>query len=518
EHQAELNPDQVAVVFDDQQPSSLQLTYKQLNEKANQLAHYLQANHGVKPDTLVGLCVERSLEMVIGIMAILKAGGAYVPLDPGYPQDRLNYMFEDAGLDVVLTQTQLQQQLLSFNGTVLTLDGLGDTQAHFCTTSSKQNLVKVASSNLAYMIYTSGSTGKPKGVMVEHQALFNRIVWMHNKYGMNADDKVLQKTPYSFDVSVWEFVWTLGYGAQLVVAQPQGHTDPEYMCQLIQRHGITKTHFVPSMLGVILQVDVFKQSSSIEQIFCSGEALQQGHVLGFRAALPQAKLHNLYGPTEAAIDVSYWDCSGDISRVVPIGKPIDNIQLIVLDRHLNMVPEGAVGELHIGGDGLARGYHNREELTAQTFIDNPFYDAAYPNSSKRLYKTGDLARWRDGEIEYQGRTDHQVKIRGLRIELGEIEHVLGNLETVDSALVLAKELAGSMQLVAYVKSTDTVVEDDLVDYIAAMKGQLAGVLPTHMVPGFIIVLELWPLTPNGKVDRKALPEPDGSALQGEYIA
>ncbi|MCJ8271288.1 MAG: AMP-binding protein, partial [Psychrosphaera sp.] len=232
-----------------------------------------------------------------------------------------------------------------------------------------------------------------------------------------------------------------------------------------------------------------------------------------------AQLHNLYGPTEAAIDVSYWDCSGDISRGVPIGKPIDNIQLVILDAHLNVVPKGAVGELHIGGDGLARGYHNRAELTAQTFINNPFYDASKTNSSKRLYKTGDLARLRqDGEIEYQGRTDHQVKIRGLRIELGEIEHRLGGLATVDSALVLAQDLAGSMQLIAYVKSVQVIAENELADYVADIKAQLAKTMPVHMVPGILMVLEQWPLTPNGKVDRKALAPADGSGLQGEYVA
>ncbi|NQZ08832.1 MAG: amino acid adenylation domain-containing protein, partial [Algicola sp.] len=535
EQQAAQNPDNVAVFFDQegnegtqltsQQLTSQQLTYRQLNEKANQLAHYLQQNHNVKADTLVGLCTERSLEMVIGIMGILKAGGAYVPLDPGYPRDRLNYMLEDSGLAVVLSQTPQQDLLSEFNGTVLMLDGLGNvnvdenSEAHFCAQCDNSNPPSVDSSNLAYMIYTSGSTGKPKGVMVEHQALFNRIHWMNNKYGMSADDKVLQKTPYSFDVSVWEFVWTLAYGAQLVVARPDGHKDPEYMCQIIQRQKITKLHFVPSMLGVILAMDEFKNSSCIEQVFCSGEALQQGHVQGFRAALPDAQLHNLYGPTEAAIDVSYWDCSGDISQGVPIGKPIDNIQLVILDSNLNVVPEGAVGELHIGGDGLARGYHNRDELTAQTFINNPFYDTSKVNSSKRLYKTGDLARLRaDGEIEYQGRTDHQVKIRGLRIELGEIEHQLGGLALVDSALVLATELSGAMQLVGYVKSTEAVDEELVAEFVISLKQTLGQTLPSHMVPDIIMVLNEWPLTPNGKVDRKALPAPDGSSLQGEYIA
>ncbi|NQZ12591.1 MAG: amino acid adenylation domain-containing protein, partial [Algicola sp.] len=520
EQQAALNPASVAVFFE-----NTQMSYQQLNLKSNQLAHYLRQQHQVGPDTLVGLCVERSLEMVIGIMAILKAGGAYVPLDPGYPQERLNYLFEDAALDVVLSQTHLLGLLGSFNGTLLALDGLGDRDDHFCSKYQISDPASVKSSNLAYMIYTSGSTGKPKGVMVEHQALFNRIHWMHNKYGMTADDKVLQKTPYSFDVSVWEFVWTLAYGAQLVIARPEGHKDPQYLCEVIQRQGITKLHFVPSMLGVMLDFDGFKNCHTVKQLFCSGEALQQGHVQGFRAVLPGSELHNLYGPTEAAIDVSYWDCASDISRGVPIGKPIDNIQLVILDAHLNLVPQGVVGELYIGGDGLARGYHNRAQLTAQTFIDNPFYDAVKTNSSKRWYKTGDLVRLREnGEIEYQGRTDHQVKIRGLRIELGEIEHQLGGLAQVDSALVLAQALAGSMQLIAYVKAAsvkagEAVIEngvpdivDGMADYITSIKSELAQTLPAHMVPGILMVVDDWPLTPNGKVDRKALPATDGMAL------
>jgi amino acid adenylation domain-containing protein len=516
EQQAADNPDNVAVVFEDKQ-----LTYKELNEKSNQLAYYLREHHGIKQDVLVGLCVDRSLEMVIGIMGILKAGGAYVPLDPSYPQERLSHMLEDAALDVVLSQTQVQTLLADVNSTILMLDGLSDNDNHFCSEYGISNLTEtgLASSNLAYVIYTSGSTGKPKGVMVEHQALFNRIHWMHNKYGMSADDKVLQKTPYSFDVSVWEFVWTLAYGAQLVVARPEGHKDPEYLCQLIQEQGITKLHFVPSMLGVILECDRFKNSGSLEQVFCSGEALQQGHVQGFRAVLPKAQLHNLYGPTEAAIDVSYWDCFGDISEGVPIGKPIDNIQLVILDSDLNVVPRGAVGELHIGGDGLARGYLNQNELTAERFIDNPYYDVAHINSSARLYKTGDLARLRtDGDIEYQGRTDHQVKIRGLRIELGEVEHQLGGLTLVDSAQVLAKELAGSMQLVGYVKPSKTVADNVIAEFVADIKKMLGSNLPEYMIPSIIMIVEEWPLTPNGKVDRKALPAPDGSALQGEYVA
>ncbi|WP_138583747.1 non-ribosomal peptide synthetase, partial [Pseudoalteromonas sp. S2755] len=462
--------------------------------------------------------VERSLEMVVGILGILKAGGAYVPLDPSYPQSRLAYMMDDAAFNVVLTQSKSWDVVKNFNVPTINLDDLTQFEPYSVSCVDKSEL-GLRSKHLAYVIYTSGSTGKPKGVMVEHQALYNRIHWMHNKYGMNCSDKVLQKTPYSFDVSVWEFVWTLAYGAQLVVARPEGHKEPEYLCQLIQEHSITKMHFVPSMLGLILEHEQFTNCRSLEQVFCSGEALQQSHVEEFRKALPYSELHNLYGPTEAAIDVSYWDCAGDISRGVPIGRAIDNIQLLILDPYLNLVPEGAVGELHIGGDGLARGYLNREELTAERFIANPFYDRSQAASSQKLYKTGDLARIRkDGEIEYQGRIDHQIKIRGLRIELGEIEHQLSGLECVDSSLVVAQEIAGSTQLVSYIKPS---IEGHGLDHSVLndkVKTGLSVELPEHMIPSLVVVVDEWPLTANGKVDRKALPTPDSSSMHVEYVA
>ncbi|TMN45123.1 non-ribosomal peptide synthetase, partial [Pseudoalteromonas sp. S2755] len=513
EEQASLHPERAAVVFDDEV-----LSYAELNRRANQVAHYLREEHHIKPDDIVGLCAERSVEMVVGIVAILKAGGAYLPLDPSYPVSRLSYMVEDAALRVVLTQGSNIEIAERLGTPAVALDKHAQFSTYDITNGPKSQLGLTAN-HLAYVIYTSGSTGKPKGVMVEHQALFNRIHWMHNKYGMTHRDNVLQKTPYSFDVSVWEFVWTLAYGAKLVVARPDGHKDPEYLCRLIQQSQITKLHFVPSMLGLILENKQFSHCHSLEQVFCSGEALQQSHVEEFRKVLPSTQLHNLYGPTEAAIDVSYWDCSGDISKGVPIGKPIDNIQLLILDPNLNLVPKGSVGELHIGGDGLARGYLNQEQLTSERFIHNPFYDEGQGSCSPRLYKTGDLARLRaDGEIEYQGRIDHQVKIRGLRIELGEVEHQLSGLHSVDSALVLAKEVAGSTQLVGYFKPSHNHGGFDQKNLIENIQKELNGDLPAHMVPSILIAIDEWPLTANGKVDRKALPEPEGSALQGEYVA
>ncbi|MCF2858430.1 amino acid adenylation domain-containing protein, partial [Pseudoalteromonas sp. SMS1] len=513
EQQAAINPDRIAVVFEDQQ-----LTFKALNERANQLAHCLVETQGVTPDTLVGLCAERSLEMVVGMLGIMKAGGAYVPLDPSYPDSRLAYMIEDGDINTIVSHTPVSHLLSDFKGTVIELDK-DDAHLAFSTDNITKSAIGLSSANLVYVIYTSGSTGKPKGVMVEHQAVFNRIHWMCNKFSMTAEDKVLQKTPYSFDVSVWEFMWPLATGAQLVMAKPGGHRDPEYLCALIQQHKITQLHFVPSMLGVILESDSFKKCTSIKQAFCSGEALQLNHVQGFYDAIAGAQLHNLYGPTEAAIEVSHWDCSGDAPNGVPIGHPLHNIQLVVLDKHLNPVPKGVTGELHIGGDCLARGYLNRPDLTQASFIDNPYHDESNPSSSPRLYKTGDLARLRaDNAIEYQGRVDHQVKIRGLRIELGEVETQLGAQAGVDSALVLAKELAGSQQLVGYVKAKTPLDEAAQLKLVSEIKVNLLAELPDYMVPSILLVVSEWPLTVNGKIDRKSLPEPDSSAALFDYVA
>ncbi|WP_125718606.1 non-ribosomal peptide synthetase [Pseudoalteromonas rubra] len=518
EQQVASHPAHVAVSFEDHS-----LTYQQLNEKANQLAHYLVQQHAVGPDTLVGLCVERSIEMVVGILGILKAGGAYVPLDPSYPQQRIDYMLEDAALEIVLCHRPTTSLLGDFHGQALQIDELGEllpsTQNFALYSKENMPLRSNDARHLAYVIYTSGSTGKPKGVMVEHQALHNRIRWMNNKYGLSCEDKILQKTPFSFDVSVWEFIWTLAYGAQLVVARPEGHKEPGYLTRVIQQQGITKLHFVPSMLGLILEHEDFRHCQSLQQVFCSGEALQQSHVRGFRAALPECQLHNLYGPTEAAIDVSFWDCSSDISAGVPIGKPIDNIQLLILDKDANIVPKGVTGELHIGGDGLARGYLNKPELTAERFIANPYFDATRHGSSEILYKTGDLARLRhDGEIEYQGRTDHQVKIRGLRVELGEIEHCLSGLDGVDSALVMASECAGSLQLIGYIKPAQPIAQAQQEAFINVVKQSLRKSLSHQVLPNIFMLVEDWPLTPNGKVSRRELPAVDVLASQSNYVA
>ncbi|NWO06488.1 MAG: amino acid adenylation domain-containing protein [Alteromonadaceae bacterium] len=506
EKQVAKTPGQIAIKTDERQ-----MTYQELNRHANRIARLLKEQHGVGPDCVVGLYAERSLEMVIGLIAILKAGGAYLPLDPEYPVGRLKFILEDAALSIIVTANASLKLPFDFLGDVVSVEsGIEKgVQGVSSKAYSDENLLAAELSltpkHLAYVIYTSGSTGQPKGVMVEHQAIVNRIRWMHQQYGMCCCDKVLQKTPYSFDVSVWEFLWTLGYGGQLIMARPSGHKEPEYLCRLIQQEGITKLHFVPSMLGLILESPQFSACTSLQQVFCSGETLTLTYVEAFYRALPETQLYNLYGPTEAAIDVSSWDCSDNNNTSVPIGKPIDNIQLFILNDNMQLVPQGTVGELYIGGDGLARGYLNRKRLTEKRFVDNPFYQEALHAKSTRLYRTGDLVRMRaDGAIEYLGRTDHQIKIRGLRVELGEIEYHLEQLPNVDSAQVIAREKYDSYQIIAYVGFESVKVDENTQ---TQWRKTLAQSLPEHMLPQHFVCMDEWPRTPNGKIDRKALPEP-----------
>ncbi|KAF7783783.1 hypothetical protein PRUB_a5355 [Pseudoalteromonas rubra] len=392
ERQVAKTPTQTALCYEGQT-----LSYQSLNDKANQLARHLRAEHQVAPGTLVGVCMTRSLEMVIGILAILKAGGAYVPLDPTLPETRLDYMLAHAGITTILTQSEHQSKCQANNENtpaLILMDGYAQDATRFedyATQDLSPQETGLSAQDMAYMIYTSGSTGKPKGVLVSHQALVNRVDWMDKQYGCDHHDVILQKTPFGFDVSVWEFMWPLCRGAQMVLARPEGHKDPQYLCQLIRQNGVTKLHFVPSMLGIMLDYGALAQCTSIRQVFCSGEALQVKQVQGFRASLPDAQLHNLYGPTEAAIDVSYWDCSQPISTTVPIGKPIQNIQLLILDDDLQLVPFGSAGELFIGGDGLAWGYHNQPELTAERFINNPYQSemgarASYSEVQGEIYQ------------------------------------------------------------------------------------------------------------------------------------
>ncbi|MBV4490402.1 non-ribosomal peptide synthetase [Pseudomonas oryzicola] len=495
-------PDAPALVFGEQA-----LSYAELNRRANQLAHRLR-EQGVGPDVLVGIAMERSLEMVIGLLGIVKAGGAYLPLDPEYPQERLRYMFDDSGIGLLLSQSHLRDSLpIPVGLRCLELD----TEDLSSYSAANPN-VAVAPLNLAYVIYTSGSTGRPKGAGNSHRALVNRLCWMQKAYGLDASDRVLQKTPFSFDVSVWEFFWPLMTGARLVVAQPGAHRDPQLLVDTINHYGISTLHFVPSMLQAFMSHEAVERCISLRRVVCSGEALPAELARQTLQRLPAASLYNLYGPTEAAIDVTHWTCQPEENISVPIGQPIDNLKAHILDGSLHPAVRGSAGELYLGGVGLARGYHQRPALTAERFVPDPFSAAG-----GRLYRTGDLARYRaDGVIDYAGRIDHQVKIRGLRIELGEIEARLLELPSVQEAVVLAQDGANGKQLVACVVPADSSQEQGALR--DSLRAALKAGLPDYMVPAHLLLLDQLPLTPNGKLDRKALPQADASQLQGEYVA
>ena len=534
------------------------LTYAELNRRANQLAHRL-IRAGVGRDVLVGVAIERSVELVVALLAVVKAGGAYVPLDPEYPRARLEHMLAAARVPVLLTQRRILPFLPPVDAELLCLDEL---DAELSGEPDGNPDLPVGGEDLAYVIFTSGSTGTPKGVMNVHAGIRNRLLWMQDAFPLDGTDKVLQKTPFSFDVSVWEFFWPLMVGATLVVARPEGHGDGAYLARTIRSEGVTTLHFVPSMLQVFLQERV-EECTSLRRVICSGEALTRDLQDRFLAR-SAAQLHNLYGPTEAAIDVTHWTCRpDDASGQVPIGRAIANTQLYVLDRLLQPVPVGVAGELHIGGRNLARGYLDQPELTAERFIRNPFD----PAPGARLYKTGDLARFRaDGAVEFLGRLDYQVKLRGLRIELGEIEAALAEHPRVHEAVVVAREhRPGDLRLVAYLTLAGTTaapgaatvgsaamggstVAGSIVDGATATRGvttvddaapgapraaetpaplaaaelteHLRRRLPEYMVPAFFEVLDAFPLTASGKVDRRALPEPASLRpdLAAEYVA
>ncbi|NEP63670.1 MAG: amino acid adenylation domain-containing protein, partial [Symploca sp. SIO2G7] len=500
--QAETSPNATAVVFEDQF-----LTYQELHQRANQLAHHLQSQ-GISAEHRVGIYFQRSLTMMVAILAVVKAGAAYVPLDPDYPAARLQWMLKDANMAAVLTDKILDLPPLS--ETVVSIDVADGSQQP--ETAPLHGLTPDSS---VYVIYTSGSTGQPKGVINTQRGLVNRLWWMQAAYGLTEQDRVLQKTPLSFDVSVWELFWPLLNGATLVIAKPGGHKDSAYLGQTIRQRQITSLHFVPSMLAAFLEAPDVGSCTTLERVICSGEALSPALQKQFFEKLPNTELHNLYGPTEAAIDVTAWQCQPG-ETTVPIGRPIANTQVYILDQDNNPVPVGIPGELHIGGVGVARGYLNRPELTGERFLKGGMRKAKGEEDSSfilhpssLLYKTGDLARYRsDGAIEYLGRRDFQVKLRGVRIELGEIEAALDEHPTVQqSAVLLRDDMPGGPMLVAYVAGAD---ESD-----ASLKQRLTAFLKQRladaMVPQVFVAMESMPLTPNGKLDRRALPQPEHRA-------
>ncbi len=474
------------------------LTCAELNKTANRLAHSLRAT-GIGPGDIVALMVERSFAMMIGILGIIKAGAAYLPLSPDNPPARTDYMLKDAGVRVLLVHNKTAGRT-TFDGLIFNLDDPGIYRG-----PDENPAIVNQASDLAYVIYTSGSTGKPKGVMIEHRSVVNRLHWMQHGYPIGGDDVILQKTPYYFDVSVWELFWWALQGARLCFLMPRGEANPLAIVETIRKHHVTVLHFVPSMLNIFLgyldgKDDRFLVGlASVRQVFVSGEALAPSHVRQFNNILGKkigARLTNLYGPTEATVDVSYYDCPphNDFEKV-PIGRPIHNIRLYIL-RDGRQAAIGETGELCIAGVGLARGYLNNQVLTDEKFIENP------GNPGERIYRTGDVARWLpDGNIEYLGREDHQVKIRGLRIELGEIENTIRDYPGVaDCVCVTRKYSENVILIIAYLVCRSEVEIDGLKQY-------LKKCLPDYSIPNHFEVLDKMPLTPSGKADRKALPDP-----------
>jgi amino acid adenylation domain-containing protein len=486
EEQVAKTPDAVAVVFDQQK-----LTYQQLNERANQLAHYLQSL-GVKPEVLVGICVERSLDMVVGLLAILKAGGTYVPLDPAYPASRLEFMLEDAQVPILLTQSDLIATLPQHQAQVVCIDSDWQQITRHSTDNPR---IDVTKENLAYIIYTSGSTGKPKGVQIPHTALTNFLSAMYPTLEITSQDVLLGVTTLSFDIAALEIYLPLITGARLVVASREQAADGMQLLAILNHEQITLMQATPATWRLLLAAGW--QGNVQLKILCGGEALNCS--LAQQLLARGEEVWNLYGPTEATIwaavhKVEHSDINQQQDSIISIGRAIANTQLYILDAHQQLVPVGVPGELHIGGAGLALGYLNRPELTDAKFIPHPL------QVGERLYKTGDLARYRpDGNIEYISRIDNQVKLRGFRIELGEIEAVLSTHPAVQQAVVVVRE----DNLIAY-----TVLKLEQTVATSELRAFLRSKLPIYMLPTAVVLLEQLPLTPNGKIDKKALPAPN----------
>ncbi|MGE5343535.1 MAG: amino acid adenylation domain-containing protein [Candidatus Omnitrophota bacterium] len=592
--QSKRTPDRIAVIG-----SGLQISYRELDQRSDQLAQEL-IQRGIKPDSIVAIKMNRSVDLMIGLFGILKSGGAYLPVDPSFPQERIDFMLKDSGAALVITDSEsgahagaplrdfsvgadpcvcplidhAKQEMGNESGahagaplrdcsveadpcvcpesgayidaplrnsesiSILDCLTLSSSQPlNFYPPPSVSSVTSVANSNLAYIIYTSGSTGRPKGVMIDHHSLVNRLHWMQKAYPLNAGDTLLQKTPLVFDVSLWELFWWIWGGSKLCLLVPGGEKDPNAIVDAIQKHRVTVIHFVPSMFHVFLEylneLGATQKVSALTRVITSGEALTPALVEGFKRVLGSSghtRLTNLYGPTEATVDVSYFDCPADTIRVVPIGKPIDNISLYILNKHNRLQPVGVSGECCIAGVGLARGYLNNPELTAEKFIGCRLPVAGclnrthhpnknfcggpgggfYKKSPLFLYKTGDLARWMDdGNIEFLGRIDHQVKIRGFRIELGEITNRLLTVQGIREAVVLDRtDSSGEKYLCAYLVWRD---EQQNID-VSELRHHLSGTLPEYMIPSFFVNLKQLPLTVSGKIDRNALPEPAAKSM------
>jgi amino acid adenylation domain-containing protein/non-ribosomal peptide synthase protein (TIGR01720 family) len=513
EDQAKAQPDEVSVVFGEQR-----LTYEQLNGKANQLAQYLVEEKGIKPDSLVGICVERSLDMLVGILGILKAGGAYVPLDPNYPAARLAYMLEDAQLDTVISHSGVVERTPISENQAVCLDNelVQMSLANYTTDNIEISQLGLTPSNLAYIIYTSGSTGNPKGVMIEHGNTVAFLNWAGRAFTQAQLSSVLASTSMCFDLSVFEFFAALSHGGKVVIVENiLALQASETKVKINEPISLINT--VPSAIEALLSSDAIP--ASVQTVNLAGELLKQITVERlYQAGID--KVYDLYGPSE---DTTYSTYTLRQPGGRPtIGRAIDNSKVYVLNEARELLPIGVPGELYIAGRGLARGYLNREDLTAEIFIENPFFDEQDPTSSKRLYRTSDLVRWLpEGELEYLGRLDQQVKIRGFRIELGEIESRLLSHELVNDLVVVANDTATqSKQLVAYVVlSVDHEKQvQDKANFVDILRTYLGETLPEYMIPSIFMVLDALPLTPNGKVDKKALPQAEVSDQQDEYVA
>ncbi|MFJ3258563.1 amino acid adenylation domain-containing protein, partial [Streptomyces sp. NPDC086771] len=500
-------PDAIAVVSD-----GVELSYSELDARANRLARLL-IGRGVGPESVVGVCMERGVDMVVALLGVLKAGGAYLPVDPEYPAERIAFMLQDAA-SLVLTTAALDEALPTGVVRVVVDEPatVADLAGRYGGAPAADELrAALLPGHPAYVIYTSGSTGRPKGVAVPHEGITNRLGWMQREFALGSGDRVLQKTPFGFDVSVWEFFWPLLEGATLVMARPGGHRDPEYVARLVREQRVTTAHFVPSMLEAFLAEPAAGDCVSLRRVICSGEALSSpAQTRFFEVFGDGVELHNLYGPTEASVDVTAWRCRpGPRSGSVPIGTPVANTRVYVLDAFLNPVPEGVRGELYLAGVQLARGYVARAGLTAERFVASPFDGAG-----ARMYRTGDLVRWNaEGRLEYLGRADEQVKVRGFRIEPGEVQAVVATHPQIGRAAVVAREdVPGDTRLVAYVVPADGETADAGLG--ARLREFVARRLPEYMVPSATVVLEALPLSVNGKLDRKALPAPDHAVMAG----